>query len=194
MAARAKPKLPENPPAPPGFEIARDLPVGRHPILAVFPGLDRLPPGQRIHPELAVRRQLFRTTEIEIVDADMWAYVAPREVPPFARRRWKPVIAPDVNCIALGAGHLRTSDAMMLYLDIYHELCHILQRDAGAELWEPGVRYVDRWTEIEAYRFVVEEARGLGVGDAYLREYLKVEWITKGEHRELLAKLGVAAK
>ena len=34
------------PPSPPGFRVDRELPVGRHPLLAVFPGLDRLSPAQ----------------------------------------------------------------------------------------------------------------------------------------------------
>ncbi len=176
---------------PPGFRIARGLALGRHPILDVFPGLDRLPPGRKIHPDPRVRRRLFQTTEVELVAEDMWAYVAPREVPAFRRAQWKPVVSHDVNCIVLGAGHLRESEAMILYLDIYHELCHVLQRDDGAELWPPGMSYVERWTEVEAYRFVVEEARRLHVSDAFLREYLKVEWITEAEHRRLLEALGV---
>ncbi len=82
----------------------------------------------------------------------------------------------------------------MLFMDIYHELCHVRQRQGGANLWEPGVSYVKRWTEVEAYRFVVEEARSLGVADDFIREYLKVEWISAKEHRELLAELRVSAK
>ncbi len=82
----------------------------------------------------------------------------------------------------------------MLFLDIYHELCHILQRREGADLWPPGVGYVERWTEVEAYRFVVGEARALGVPDAYLRDYLRVEWITEEEHRSLLGELGISAR
>ena len=82
----------------------------------------------------------------------------------------------------------------MLFMDIYHELCHVVQRQGGANLWPPGVSYVKRWTEVEAYRFVVEEARTLGISDKFLRDYLKVEWISAGEHRELLAELHVPAK
>ena len=180
------------PPSPPGFRVDRELPVGRHPLLAVFPGLDRLSPAHRIHPDPARRAKLFEETAIELVDQDMWMYVAPWEVPPFARRRgWTPVVAPGKDCIVVGQGHLRESPEMILYLDIYHELCHILQRQAGANLWEPGLSYVERKTEIDAYRFVVEEARGLGVPDEYLREYLKVEWISKKEHGQLLEAVGV---
>jgi len=191
MARATAPAPVAEPSPPPGFRIARELPLGRHPILEVFPGLDKLPPGHTIHPDPKVRRTLFQTTEVELVAEDMWAYVAPREVPLFRRAQWKPVVTPGTNCIVLGAEHLRESEAMILYLDIYHELCHVLQRDGGAELWPPGMSYVERWTEVEAYRFVVEEARRLHVSDEFLREYLRVEWITPEEHRRLLEALHV---
>ncbi len=179
-------------PSPPGFKVRRTLPVGRHPLLGVFPGLDRLPPALRIESDPAKRARLFDETSVELVDQDMWMYVAPWEVPAFARRRgWEPVVAPNQDCIVVGAGHLRDSPAMILYLDIYHELCHVLQRRAGANLWEPGLSYVERRTEVDAYRFVIEEARSLGVEDAYLREYLRVEWISKKEHEQLLEAVGV---
>jgi hypothetical protein len=189
------PKVPAPEPEPPtAFRIARDLPLGRHSLLTVFPGLDRLPPGRKIHADAKVRSTLFTTTEIELVGEDMWMYVAPRELPKVTRGRWEPVVSPETNCIVVGASHLRESPALTLYLDIYHELCHILQRDGGAELWEPGVSYVERWTEVEAYRFVVVEARRLKVSDVYLRDYLSVEWITAADHRKLLRTLGVSVR
>jgi len=169
--------------------------VGRHPILEVFPGLDRLPPAVRLEADPKRRKKLFGETAVELVDQDMWMYVAPRELPKIpssVRRRWQPVLSPGQDCIVVGAGHLRESSELVLFLDIYHELCHIVQRREGANLWEPGVGYTKRWTEIEAYRFVVEEGRSLGATDAFLREYLRVEWISDAEHGELLAELGVA--
>ncbi len=188
------PKGVADPEPPVGFRIARDLPAGRHRLLAVFPGLDRLGPAERIDQRPDRRQRLFHDTWIELVDQDLWMYVAPWEVPAFARRRgWEPVVAPGVDCIVVGRGHLHDSPAMLLYLDIYHELCHILQRQDGANLWEPGLGYVERRTEIEAYRFVVEEAKSLGVTPEYLREYLKVEWISAKEHAQLLAAVGVPA-
>jgi hypothetical protein len=180
--------------APPGFRVAREMPPGRHPLLAVFPGLDALPPAKRLEPDAEKRVRLFQDTCIEVVDEDMWMYVAPWEVPSTFRGRWKPVVSPGSDCIVVGKGHLADSPALMLFMDIYHELCHIRQRQAGANLWEPGVSYVRRWTEVEAYRFVVEEARSLGVPNQFLREYLKVEWISVKEHRELLAELKVPPK
>ncbi len=181
-----------DPPAPAEFEIARGLPVGRHPLLAVFPGLDRLPLASKLAEDPAERAQLFAETSIEVVDQDMWMYVAPQAMPPFARRRgWKPVITPEHDCVVVGVGHLRESAAMILYLDIFHELRHVVQRRHGANLWEPGVSYVERATEIDAYRLVIAEAQRLGVEASYLREYLKVEWITQAEHLQLLQAVGV---
>jgi hypothetical protein len=178
---------------PEGFRIERDLPVGRHPILAAFPGLDRLPTAKRLVTDAAARRRLFGATSVELVDQDLWMYVAPFEAPKNARRGWRPVVSPGADCIVVGANHLRTSSPLMLFMDIYHELCHILQRQGGADLWPPGVSYVKRWTEVEAYRFVITEARAIGVPNDYLREYLRVEWISDEEHRELLAEFGVPA-
>lgn len=180
-------------PEPDGFRVERTLEVGRHSLLTVFPRLDRLPPAERLLAEATARAHLFASTEIALVDQDLWMYVAPYEKPT-SRRGWEPVLSPGRDCIVVGREHLRTSPELVLYLDIYHELCHLLQRQDGANLWPPGLSYVERWTEVEAYRFVVNEARRLGVSDAFLREYLRVEWISEAEHRTLLAAVDVAAE
>ncbi|MGA8542517.1 MAG: hypothetical protein WB947_03105 [Thermoplasmata archaeon] len=179
---------------PKEFRISREIPAGRHPLLAVFPGLDTLPLAKKLEPDPPLRARLFEDTCVEVVDADMWMYVAPSEMPETFRGRWKPVVSPDSDCIVVGKGHLQESPALMLFMDIYHELCHVRQRKGGANLWEPGVSYVKRWTEIEAYRLVVDEARSLGVSDEFLREYLKVEWISAKEHRELMTELAVPVR
>lgn len=183
---------PAGPSLPPAFRVEREMPLGRHPLLAIFPGLDTLPPAVRLEPDAERRAKLFDETCVEVVDQDLWMYVAPWDVPKGARRQWKPILAPGKDCIVVGQSHLRESPAAVLFMDIYHELCHVVQRRDGANLWEPGVAYVERWTEIEAYRFVVREARELGADEAFLREYLKVEWISPEEHRALLDQVGVA--
>ena len=180
-------------PGPDGFRVDRTLSAGRYPILRVFPHLDRLAPAERLVVDAKTRTQLFEATEVALVDQDLWMYVSPHEIPAY-RRGWEPVVSPGRDCIVVGSEHLRSSPELVLYLDIYHELCHILQRRAGANLWPPGLSYVERWTEVEAYRFVVDEARRLGVSDAFLREYLRVDWISDVEHRALLASVGVASE
>jgi len=177
---------------PAAFRIARKCPLGRHPLLDVFPELDRLPAARRLVPDAADRRRLFGDTCAELVAEDMWMYIAPWKIPPDARGRWKPVVTPaGSDCVVIGASHLRESPSLTLYLDIFHELCHVLQRWAGRELWDRRYSYVRRPTEVEAYQFVVDEGRRLAVDDAVLRDYLKVEWIDDDEFRQLLDAVGV---
>lgn len=178
------------PPAP--FSIDRGLPPGRYPLSKVFPGLPKVPAFRSLgrkgdDPSVLVG------TKIEVVAQDMWMYVAPRDTPPFnPRRRFQMVISPE-DCIVVGHSHLSESPAMIVYLDILHELTHILQRRRGMELWDPKFAYVDRPTELEAYEVAVQEGRRLGVSDAFLRDYLKVEWVSDTEFHRLLDHLGVPA-
>ncbi len=185
-------KPPSSPPNPDGFRALRGLSPGRHRLLEVFPGLDRLAAAERLEPDAAARKALFGATEVELSDQDVWMYVAPHEMPKTTRSpKWRPVISPDRDCIVVGVAHLKESPLLVLFMDIFHELRHVIQRQGGANLWEPGVSYVERWTELEAYRFVVKEARRLGASDEFLREYLKVEWISEEEHRKLVESVGV---
>ncbi|HYB77317.1 MAG TPA: hypothetical protein VEE83_01380 [Thermoplasmata archaeon] len=189
MATHQKSRSAVSPPK--GFRVARDLPIGRHPLLAAFPGADKLLIAERLQPDPVARAKLFDATCVQIVDQDLWMYVAPWDVPPGVRREWNPVLSPGSDCIVIGKSHLAESPPIVLFMDIFHELCHVIQRHGGANLWAPGVSYVKRWTELEAYRFVIEEARRLGVSDDFLRDYLRVEWITEDEHRQLLEALEV---
>jgi len=177
---------------PPGFQVRRATPVGRHPILSVFPGLDAMETAARQEPDGTARARLHQETLIEIVASDVWMYVAPWNVPRGARGRWRPVTTPGADTIVVGRSHLKESSELILFLDIFHELCHVRQRHAGRELFPEGVSYVRRSTEVEAYRFVVAEARRLGVPDDELREYLTVEWIDHSELLELLDAVGVS--
>jgi hypothetical protein len=181
----------EVPDPPAGFAIDRSLPSGRHPILRVFPGLDTLSTASHLQPDAMKRRELFLATQIELVEDDLWMYVAPWEIPPHRRGRWNPVLTPNTDCIVVGLEHLRESPAFTLFMDIFHELRHILQRQAGAQLFGWSQSYVQRPTEVEAYQFVVNEARGMGVSDNFLRDYLRVEWIDDSEFLELLSAVGV---
>jgi hypothetical protein len=187
--ARPEPRAPAGPLA--DFRIARDIPLGRHPLLAAFPGLDSLSTARRQEPDPKKRTKLLDETCVMIVADDLWMYVAPWDVPPSARRRWKPVTSPGSDCIVIGEKHLRESEPLILFLDIFHELCHIQQRQRGLELFRGDVSYVDRETEIEAYCFVIEEARQMRISDEILRDYLRVEWISDEEFGRLLRSTGV---
>jgi len=120
-------------------------------------------------------------------------YVAPHVAPPWAGDvGWSPKVSRS-ECIVVGRRHLRTSPSLVLYLDLVHEFCHLVQRRSGRDLWDMSKGYVRSPTELEAYRMAVREARSLGAPEKFLREYLRVEWVEEKDHQRLLRSLGVRA-
>lgn len=89
--------------------------------------------------------------------------------------------------LVISARYLQRGDKIDIYLDLIHELCHVRQLMEGKELFDPRYSYVERPTEIEAYRYTVEEAKRIGLNDERICEYLKTEWISDRD-LELLAK------
>jgi hypothetical protein len=191
-------KIPERQPPsdlpdpPPPFRISRTLTPGNYPLTEVFPGFLDTSLFSRYPGPADRTRAIAEGTSVQIVPEEMWMYVAPFKPPPFAEEvGWKPFIS-LTNCIVVGHSHLAESPAITLFMDIYHEFSHILQREAGRELWDDAHDYVDSPTELEAYRFVISEARSLGVPDSFLRHYLEVEWVSPADHLRLLKNLEVA--
>jgi len=179
---------------PKAFRLDRTRKVGRHALTDVFGGLESLPRFDRYPGSPASRRKVLKEAAVEVVRGDVWMYVAPFETPPFADDvGWKPVVSAS-DCIVVGRKHLAESPALTVYLDAIHEICHLFQRRAGRDLWDMPNGYAESPTEVEAYRLAVDEARRLGATDAYLREYLEVEWIDAKEHAVLLRNVGVPGK
>lgn len=94
--------------------------------------------------------------------------------------------------LIISAHYLKNGDLIDIYLDIIHELTHVKQFMEGEKLFDDRYSYVGRPTEIEAYRYAVEEARRLGLDDARICQYLKTEWISEKELKKLLKALNVA--
>jgi hypothetical protein len=97
----------------------------------------------------------------------------------------------EKGSVIVNSRYLREGHEKHLYLDVIHELVHIRQHREGKELWDDRYKYVDRPTEIEAYRVAVAEARRIGLTDAELVEYLKVEWVPDEDFERFLSTLGV---
>jgi len=87
--------------------------------------------------------------------------------------------------------YLSTGSKVDIYLDVVHELCHVKQHMEGRELFDPRYDYVDRPTEIEAYRYAVQEAKRIGLSAAEIRLYLKVEWMNSEVLDRLIRNMGV---
>ena len=81
--------------------------------------------------------------------------------------------------------YLNQGEQWSVYLDIVHELVHVRQFIEGKELFDRKYEYVDRPTEIEAYRIGTEEARRIGLTDKDIFHYLEVPWISEEEHLRL---------
>jgi hypothetical protein len=94
--------------------------------------------------------------------------------------------------IVISRHYLREGDKTDIYLDVIHELCHVKQFLEGRELFDPKYKYVDRPTEIEAYRYTVQEARRLGLTEDRIRQYLKTEWINDTDFKRLSTSVGVS--
>jgi hypothetical protein len=99
----------------------------------------------------------------------------------------------DGHLIA-NANYLREGERRWIYLDLIHELVHVKQFREGKEIsldFGKRFEYVDRPTELEAYRHTVKEARRLGMSDEEIAEYLKVTWLDTAEVSRLARHLGV---
>jgi len=87
--------------------------------------------------------------------------------------------------------YLNKGDKTDIYLDVIHELVHVKQFMQGKELFDSHYSYTERPTEIEAYRYAVEEARRLGLSDARICKYLKTMWMSEKELERLASTVDV---
>jgi len=85
--------------------------------------------------------------------------------------------------------YLSNAETVDLYLDIIHELVHVKQLSEGKQLFDKNYSYVDRPTEVEAYRIAVEEARALGLDDESISRYLRSALVGEEEFKQLTKKL-----
>lgn len=93
--------------------------------------------------------------------------------------------------LVVSARYLKSGDKIDIYLDLVHELFHVKQLMEGKELFDPLYSYVERPTEIEAYRYTVQEARRLGLSDRRICEYLKTEWMSDTDLKFLAKAVNV---
>ncbi|HTY75804.1 MAG TPA: hypothetical protein VMD05_09600 [Candidatus Nanoarchaeia archaeon] len=94
--------------------------------------------------------------------------------------------------LVISKNYLNSGDKTEIYLDLIHELCHVKQFLDGKELFDPSYDYVDRPTEIEAYRYAVHEARRIGFSEERLRCYLRTEWMSDDDFARLAKAVNVS--
>lgn len=154
--------------------IRRKSKIGHHPFTSVFGGFNRVK---------AVRAIFGKETDEILENLSV-------EV---ARGRGYMRINDHKGSIVVSSRYLRTGREVDVYLDVIHELVHIRQHRDGRELWDRKYEYIDRPTEIEAYRIAVKEARRLGMDEGEVAQYLKVDWISEEAFERFLKNVGVKA-
>ena len=157
------------------IQINRQLPYGHYKLSDIFPDIKQNPILLEIFNTPAEREDVLSNTRIIISDKPRYMKVDN-----------------DDGSILIGQNHIRNSEAVTLYLDIIHELVHVKQYRQGMDLYDRSKAYVDRQTEIEAYRLTVKEAKKIGLTDQQILDYLSVEWITPEEHLRLAQKLNIS--
>ena len=90
--------------------------------------------------------------------------------------------------------HLTSAKSDFLYLDVIHVLVHVKQFLDGRELYDQAFEYVDRPTELEAYRTTVAEARRVGMDEDEILRYLRMDAADDSELGKLMEKIGVKAR
>jgi len=153
-------------------KIPRKVEVVTHCFADFFKGFEKVGAVQRIFGDKT--EQVLRTLRVE-----------------FAGIRGYMGVSETDGHIIIGAHYLENGDIVDLYLDIIHELVHVKQFMEGKQLFDMDYSYVERPTEVEAYKVAVEEARRLGLDDERICQYLKTEWINDSELNRLAKALGV---
>jgi hypothetical protein len=156
-----------------GVRVQRRAPIRLYPFQRFFRGFEDAPPV----------RELFGSRTGPILQRLQVEFFSP----PFG---YMGTSDQDGHLI-VSSHHLKTSDLRTIYLDVVHELCHVKQFRAGRPLFDAKTKYVDMPTEIEAYAFTVKEGKRIGMTDAELIDYLKVEWVDEADHRRLARRLGL---
>ncbi len=100
----------------------------------------------------------------------------------------------DTGTICIGAKHRASAKNDFLYLDVIHVLVHVRQFLEGKELYDQAFEYVDRPTELEAYRTTVAEARRVGMEEEEILKYLRMDAADDSELGKLMEKIGVKVR
>ncbi|UCF45223.1 MAG: hypothetical protein JSW44_00885 [Candidatus Bathyarchaeota archaeon] len=96
--------------------------------------------------------------------------------------------------LVISAPYLNSGDKVDIYLDVIHELCHVRQFMEGKALFDSRYSYVERPTEVEAYRYTIQEAKRIGLSDERICEYLRTEWMSYGDLKRLAKAVNVTCQ
>jgi hypothetical protein len=152
--------------------IARNVPVSTYRFTDYFKGFEKVEAVRRIFGERT--EKVLGNLKVE-----------------FAWTRGYMGVNDEDGHLLISARYLKEGDIIDIYLDIIHELVHVKQFMEGKELFDDNFSYTERPTEVEAYRYAVEEGRNLGLSDQRICEYLKTEWMSDEDLKRLAKAVNV---
>lgn len=158
-----------------GYDVTlpKGVPPDLHPFTEYFQGFEKV----------GVIRELFGARTEEVLSSLKVEFFS---------ARWGYMSTSDQDAhLLISTYHLDHSDFRTVYLDVVHELCHVKQFFDGRTLYDDRFSYVDSPVEVEAYKTTVQEAKRLGMSDAEIAEYLRVEWNSDEDQKKLLVNLGL---
>jgi hypothetical protein len=160
-----------------GFRVRRNAEIGEYRLTDVFAGLESSSSLMKV---FGSRSQMAKITKhlklrVEPNDSGLW----------FDR---------DTSAICIGSKHLRGAKVDFLYLDAIHVLVHVCQFLEGRDLYDQAFEYVERPTELEAYRYTVAEARKVGLDENEILRYLRMDAADDSELGKLMDRIGVKAR
>ena len=160
-----------------GFRVRREVDIGEYKLTDVFGGLESSSSLLKVFGSVSQMTKILRHLKLRVEpnDSGLW----------FDR---------DTGAVCIGLKHLGGAKADFLYLDVIHVLVHVCQFLEGRDLYDQAFEYVERPTELEAYRYTVAEARSVGLDDREILRYLRMDAADDSELGKLMDKIGVKAR
>jgi hypothetical protein len=160
-----------------GFRVRRGVAVGESKLSEVFAGLGSSSALLKIFGSKGQMAKIMRHLKLRIEkgDSGLW-------------------LDKNTGSICIGSKHLASAKSDFLYLDVIHVLVHVRQFLEGKELYDQAFEYVDRPTELEAYRTTVAEARRVGMDEDEILKYLRMDAVDDSELGKLMEKIGVKVR
>lgn len=152
------------------FKINRRVKAGSYDFREVFEGTENCRTLWKVFGSKSRLEKVLERTKVKISKSG-WCII------------W---ISDKDGCININEKYFRKTSRKILYLDVIHELVHVKQFLQGKDLFDRHYSYVERPTEIEAYRYTVSAAKELNMSRRQLQNYLRVDWITPEEQNKLV--------
>jgi hypothetical protein len=159
------------------FRVRRKAEVGEYKLSEVFAGLESSSALLKVFGSKTQMTKIMKHLKLRVErsDSGLW-------------------LDRDTGTICIGSKHLTTAKSDFLYLDVIHVLVHVRQFLEGKELYDQAFEYVDRPTELEAYRTTVAEARRVGMEENEILRYLRMDAVDDSELGKLMERIGVKVR